>query len=63
MPLDTQPSGVPGSPNSLLNVSHLALSLDLAAASGSLLMHSYTDAYICAKLKYPACKTLLSSVR
>ena len=51
------------SPNSLSNLSQLAISSDLAAASGSLLMHSSTEAFICAKLKHPAWKTLLSSVR
>jgi len=55
MPVDThesaEPSGVLRSPNSLPNVSHLALSSDLAAASESLLMHSSTEAFICAKLK------------
>jgi len=33
MPLDTQPSGVLSSPNSLSNVGQLTLSSDLAAAS------------------------------
>jgi len=54
MLLDTQPSGVLSSPNSLSNFSQLALSSDLAAASESLLMHSSTEAFICAKLKYTA---------
>ena len=35
MPLDTQPSGVLSSPNSISNFSQLALSSDLAAASFS----------------------------
>ena len=47
---------------SLPNFSQLALSPALAAASESLLMHSSTEAFICAKLKHPAWKTLLSSV-
>ena len=63
MPLDTQPSGVISSPNSLSNFSQLVLSSDLAAASESLLMHSSMEAFICAKLKYPVWKTLLSSDR
>jgi len=52
MPLDTvKPSGVQSFPNSLSNFSQLALGLDLAAASESLLMHSSMEAFICAKLK------------
>ena len=66
MPLDThesaKPSGVLSSPNPLSNFSQFAWSSDLAAASGSLLMHS-TEAFICAKLKHSAWKTLFSSVR
>ena len=58
-----KPSGVLSSPNSLSNFSQLAFGLDLAAASESLLMHSSTEAFICAKLKHLAWKTLLSSVR
>jgi len=55
MPFDTQQlSGVLSSLNSLSNFSELALSSDLAAASESLLMHSSTEAFIFAKLKYPA---------
>ena len=50
-------------PNSLLNFLQLALSSDLVAASGSLLMHSSTEAFIYAKIKHSACKTFLSSVR
>jgi len=57
MPLDThdsaKPSAVLSYPNSLSNFSQLALSPDLAAASESLLMHSSTEAFICAKLKHP----------
>ena len=55
-----EPSGVLRSPNSLSNFSQLALGVDLAVASESLLMHSSTEAFICAKLKHPAWKTLLS---
>jgi len=55
MPLDTpksaKPSGVLSSPNSLSNFSQLALSSDLAAAPESLLMHRFTDAFICAKVR------------
>jgi len=50
MPLATQPPDVLSSPNSLSNFSKFALSLDLAAASESLLLHSSTEAFICAKL-------------
>jgi len=63
MALDTQPLGVLSSPNSLSNFSQLALSSDLAGVAESLLMHSSTEAFICAKLKYSDWKTLLSSVR
>ena len=68
LPLDThestKPSGVLSSPNSLSDFSQLASSSDLAAASESLLMHvAMAEAFICAKLKHPAWKTLLSSVR
>jgi len=53
MPLYThepaKPSGVLSYPNALSNFSQLALSSDLAAASESLLMHSSTEAFICAK--------------
>jgi len=52
MALDTQPLGVLSSPNSLSNFSQLALSSDLAGVAESLLMHSSTEAFICAKLKY-----------
>jgi len=65
MPLDTQPSGVLRSPNSLSNFSQLALSSNLAAASESLLMHSSTESFICEKLKYPAsnlCSVLTGEV-
>ena len=41
MPLATQPPGVLSSPNSLSNFSKFDLSLDLAAASASLLLHSF----------------------
>ena len=58
-----KPSGVLSSPNSQSNFSQLALSSDLPAASESLLMHSSTEGFVCAKLKYCAWKTLLSSVR
>ena len=58
MPLDihwsVKLSGVLSSPNSLLNFSQLTLSSDSTAASESLLMHSSTEAFICAKLKHPA---------
>jgi len=58
MPLDThesaKPSGVLGSPDSLSNFLQLALSPDLAVASESLLMHSSTEAFICARLKHLA---------
>jgi len=54
MPLDTQPSVVLSSLNSPSNFLQLALSSDLAATSESLLMHGSTEAFICAKLKYPA---------
>jgi len=50
-------------PNSLPNLSQSAFSSDLAAASESLLMHSSAEAFINAKLKHPAWKTSLSSVR
>ena len=40
-------------------VSLFDVSFDLAAASESLLMHRSTEAFICAKLKYPAWKVLL----
>jgi len=64
-PLDThesaKSSGVLGSSDSLLNLSQSTLSSDLAATSESLLMHSPTEAFICAKLKHH--KTLISSVR
>ena len=63
MPLDTQPTGVLSSPNSLSNFSRLASSSGLAAASESLLLHSSTEAFTCAKLRYSAWKTLPSSVR
>ena len=63
MPVDTQPPGVLSSPNPLSNFSQLVSSSGLAAASESLLMHSSTEAFICAKLRYPAWKTLLNSVR
>jgi len=53
MPLESQPSGVLSSPNSLSNFSQLALSSDLAAASESLLMHSSAEAFICAKNNPP----------
>ena len=57
MPLDihesAKPSRVLSHPNSLSNISQLALSSDLAAASESLLVHSSAEAFICAKLKYP----------
>jgi len=66
MPLDThesvKPSDVLSSPNSLSNYSQLALCSDLAVESENLLMHSSAEDFICAKLKYPAWKTLLSSV-
>jgi len=58
-----KPSGVLSSPNSQSNFSQLALSSALPAASESLLMHSSTEGFVCAKLKYCAWKTLLSSVR
>ena len=58
-----KPSGAVSSLNSLSNFSQLVLSLDLAEASESLLMHSSTEAFICAKLKHPTWKILLSSVR
>ena len=51
------------SSNSLSNFWQVALSSDLAASSESLLMHSSTEALICAKLKHPAWKTSLSSVK
>jgi len=58
MPLDTHESakttGVLSFLNSSSNFSQLPLSSDSAAASESLLMHSSTEAFICAKLKYPA---------
>jgi len=67
MPLDThesaQPSGVLSSPNSLSNFSQLALSSDSAAVSESLLMQNSAEAFICAKIKYPAWQTMFSSVR
>ena len=50
-------------PNSLSKFSQLASSSDLAVASESLLMHSSTEAFICAKLKHLAWKTLDSSAR
>ena len=57
------PFGVLSSFNSLSNFSRLALSSDLAAASENFLTHSFSEAFICAKSKHPAWKTLLSSVR
>ena len=54
-------SGVASSPNSYF--SQLDLSSDFATASESLLMHSSTEAFTCAKSKHPNWKTLLSSVR
>jgi len=54
MPLDTQPPGVLSSLNSLSNFSQLASSSELAAAPESSLIHSCTEPFICAKLKYPA---------
>jgi len=63
IPLDTQPSGVLSFPNSPSNYSHLGLISDLAAASESLLMRSSTEYLICAKLKHPALKILLNSLR
>jgi len=58
MPLDThestKPSRVPSSRNLLSNYLQLALSSVLAAASVSLLMHSSTEAFTCAKSKHPA---------
>jgi len=59
MPLDThesaKPSGVLSFP-ALSNFWQVALSSDLAEASESLLMHSSAEAFICAKLKHPACR-------
>jgi len=53
LPFDTResvkPPGVQSSPNSLSDFSQFALSPDLAATSESLLMHSSTEAFICAK--------------
>ena len=48
-----KPSGVLNSSNFLANLSQSTLSLDLAAASDSLLMHSSAEAFICTKLKHP----------
>jgi len=57
MPLDThesaKPSSVPRSSNSLLTFAQLALSSNLAAASESLLMHSSTEAFVCANSNIP----------
>ena len=50
-------------PNSSSNYSQLGLISDLAEASESLLMHSSMEFFICAKLKHPAWKILLHSVR
>ena len=58
-----KPSGVVTSAYSLSNLSQVVFSSDFVAASESLLIHSSTEAFICAKLKHPAWKTLLSSVR
>jgi len=67
MPLDThqsaKPSGVLRSPSSLSNFLKIASSSDLAASSESLLIHISTEAFICAKLKHLAWKTLLSSFK
>ena len=61
MTLDThesaKTSNIPSSPNSLSNFSQLASNSDLAAASESLLIHSSTDVFTCAKSKHPASKT------